>query len=307
MKQILSVFIICLPFLSIAQSLEYPVAEKQSVVDTFYKVPVYDEYRWLENTNDERTKLWIGQQNDLTTKTLKKEALKINSYVAIDKYAYVLYNNPIKQRDYYFTHAYYNNIGAPALFYQKSMRDDPELLVDPNFISAKDNISIKNYSVSKDSKLLAYQFSRNGSDWGEIKVTNMNTEIHLKDHLKNIKFSNIAWKDDGFYYSRFPEQALGETSGQQICFHKIGTEQEQDIVIFKRENNPSAFFSAYTTSDERYLIVKENDEKNGKVNLFYIDFRDSIPYIKTLIGNVSGDDNLSILDYNGKDVFERYF
>jgi len=307
MKKILSVFIITFPFFCIAQSLEYPAASRQTVVDTFYSVPVYDEYRWLENTTDEKTRIWIEQQNDLTTKTLRKEALKFNSYVAIDKYAYVRYNNPIKQRDYYFTHAYYNNISAPALFYQKSMRDDPELLVDPNFISSKDNILIKNYSVSKDSRLLAYQFSRNGSDWGEIKVTNLNTELHLKDHLKNIKFSNIAWKDDGFYYSRFPEQALGETSGQQICFHKIGTEQEQDIIIFKRDNNPSAFFSAYTTSDERYLIVKENDEKNGKDNFFYIDFKDSIPFIKTLIGKLSSDENLSILDNKGDDLIALTF
>lgn len=166
MKRILSIFIITLPILIKGQSLDYPVTDKQHVIDTFYNVAIYDEYRWLENINDEKTKEWIEQQNFLTKKTLRKVAMKCNSYVAIDRYSYVEYDNPIKQRDYYFTYAYYNNIGVPALFCQNSLRDDPSILVDPNFISSKDNILLKGYAVSMDSKYLAYQFGRNGSDWG---------------------------------------------------------------------------------------------------------------------------------------------
>lgn len=302
MKQILSVLIIILPILIKGQSPEYPAAVKETVVDTFYRVPVYDDYRWLENTKGEKTKEWIGQQNALATKKLRKAVMKFNSNIAIDRYAYVVCDNPQKQRDYYFKYAFYNNVSAPALFYQKSMRENPTILVDPNFISLKDNISIQEYSVSMDSKLLAYQFSRNGSDWGEIKVINLNTEIHLKDHLTNIKFSDIAWKDDGFYYSKFPEQALGKTSGQEIYFHKIGTEQNQDKIIFKRDSNPDASFSASTTSDERFLIIKEKDEKKGIVNIFYIDFNDTLPAIRPLLTRLKSDESLSIIDNNGDDL-----
>jgi len=302
MKHILSVLIILFPGFLKSQSLEYPATAVQTVVDTFYNIPVYDDYRWLENMKDEKTLEWIGQQNALTTKTLRKAVSKFNSNIAIDRYAYVVYDNPKKQRDYYFTYAFYNNVSAPALFYQRSMRENPTILVDPNFISLKDNISIQEYSVSMDSKLLAYQFSRNGSDWGEIKVINLNTEIHLKDHLTNIKFSDIAWKDDGFYYSRYPEQALDKTSGQEVYFHKIGTDQNNDKLIFKRDNNPDASFSAFTTSDERFLIIKEKDENKGLMNIFYIDFNDTLPAIRPLLTRLKSDENLSIIDNNGDDL-----
>jgi len=121
----------------------------------------------------------------------------------IDEYSYTVYDNPIKDGDYYFTYAYYNNNNIPALFFQTSLRSDPKILIDPRFISSKDRIVLKDFSVSKDSKLMAYQFSRNGSDWAELKVVALPSGIEKKDHLKNLKFSNIAWKDDGFYYSTF--------------------------------------------------------------------------------------------------------
>lgn len=296
MKQILSLLVLILPVLTRGQLPEYPVTARQTTVDTFYNVPVYDDYRWLENTKDEKTEAWIEQQNALTTKTLRKAVTKYNSNLAIDKYSYVVYDNPRKQRDFYFTYSYYNNVGVPALFYQKSMRENPTILVDPNFISTKDHISLMDYSVSLDSKLLAYQFSRNGSDWGEIKIINLNTEIHLKDHLKNVKFSRIAWKDNGFYYSRYPEQGLDKTSGQQIFYHKIGTEQDQDILIFKRDNNPDVLFYANTTSDERFLVIKEKDEKKSMFNIFYIDFNDSVPAIRPLLTRLNNDENLNIID-----------
>ena len=178
MKQILAFLVLAFPILLNGQSMDYPVSDKQQIIDTIQDVAILDEYRWLENTNSDKTKEWIDQQNSLTKKTLRKAAMKYNSFVAIDKYSYVVYDNPIKQGNYYFTLAYYNNVGVPALFYRASFRDDPTLLVDPGFISGKDNILIKDYSVSKDSKLLAYQFGRNGSDWGEIKVVNIKTGIH---------------------------------------------------------------------------------------------------------------------------------
>lgn len=299
MKQILAFFIITFPILLSGQSIDYPVSDKQQVMDTTYDVTILDEYRWLENTNSDKTKEWIDQQNSLTNKTLWKAAMKYNSSVAIDRYSYVKYSNPIKQRNYYFTLAYYNNVSVPALFCQSSLRGEPTILVDPGFISVKDNILIKGYSVSKDSKLLAYQFGRNGSDWGEIKVVNIKTGKDKSDHLKNVKFSNMAWKDDGFYYSSFPEQGIDQTLGQEIYYHKIGTDQSQDKVIFKRAGNPEAFFSAFTTSDERFLLIKETDEKKGIINIFYIDFNDEPPALKALLTRLSPDEDLNVIDNVG--------
>lgn len=307
MKSLLSIFIIILPFLIKSQSLDYPLANKQPIVDTFYNMAVTDDYRWLENTNDERTRDWLERENSLTEKTLRKEGSKYNSYGQIDKYSYVKYDNPIKKGDYYFTYAYYNNVSVPALFVQKTLSEDPTILVDPSFISTKDNILLKGISVSGDSKLLAYQYSRNGSDWGEIRLVSVGTGIEKNDHLSNVKFSNIAWKDDGFYYSAFPPQSLEATWGQEILYHKLGTEQSEDKLIFKRRDNPDAFFNVQTTSDERFFILNEKDERKGISNIFYIDFKDTLPALRPLLTRLSGDEVLTIIDNQGDELIATSF
>lgn len=282
-----------------SQPLDYPETDNLYTADTFFNKPVIDGYRWLEKIDNPKCKEWIKQQNELTKNELKKASFICNSFATIDKYAYVEYDNPIKQRDYYFMYAFYNNVSVPALFVQNSVTDNPTVLVDPNYISTKDNILLKDYAVSLNSKYLAYQFSRNGSDWAEIKVINIKTGVHKKDHLKNVKFSDIAWKDDGFYYSRFPENGIGKTQGQEIYYHQLDTEQEEDKLIFRRTNNPDAFFRANTTSDERFLIIKETDENRDVINIFFIDFQSQMPALRPLITKLSSKDNLTILDNCG--------
>lgn len=300
MKRIASLLTAVFPLLLNGQLLEYPATPKQPVTDSFYTTTICDEYRWLENIYDEKTQSWIDEQNKLTRKTLRKAAMQLNSFGAIDSYAYVKYDNPIKKGDYFFKYAYHTNVTSPALFYQTSINGQPAMLVDPAMISAKQNILIQNYSVSGDSKYLAYQFSRDGSDWGEIKVVNLKTGNHIKDYLKNVKFSNIAWKDDGFYYSRYPEEELGKTIGQQIFYHKIGTSQQEDKLIFRRSNNPEAFFSVTTTEDERFFLLKEEDEKKGLINIFYIDFQSQMPALRPLLTRLGLDENLNIIDNHGQ-------
>ncbi|NOZ48147.1 MAG: S9 family peptidase [Chlorobi bacterium] len=304
---IIAISIFIFPIFINSQTLQYPTTAKESVIDTFYNTPVEDEYRWLENIKSEKTKNWVNKQNELTKKTLKKAAFKYNSYVVIDKYSNVQYSNPQKYGEYYFTYAYYNTVSVPALFYQKALMDNPSLLVDPSFISTKDNISFKGYAISKDSKLLAYQFSRNGSDWGEIKVVNIKTGIHKNDYIKNVKFSNIAWKDDGFYYSRYPEQGIGATSGQEVYYHKLNTEQNKDHLVFKRKSNPDASFSFFTTYDERFFILKEINEQRGIVNIFYIDFNSQIPALRPLITRLGFDESVDIIDSHGDELIAESF
>jgi prolyl oligopeptidase len=195
-------------------------------------------------------------------------------------------------------------VGVPALFYKSALKYDAELLVDPNFISRKDKIMLKGYYVSGDSKLLAYQFSRNGSDWAEVKVVNLQYATHKEDHLTGLKFSDIAWLGNGFYYSTvFQDSEFGETIRQQVYYHEIGTEQKEDKLIFERKNNPKASFDFLTTSNERYFVLKEKDEQVGKVNVFYIDYNAETPYLRPLILNLK--ENIYILDsHEGKFIVE---
>ena len=288
-----------------AEKFHYPPIRAEKHTDTIFGEAIADDYRWLENTANPEIGDWVEAQNEFTDKALRKPSNKINSYVLIDKYSYVKYSNPQKMGDYYFTYAYYNNMSVPALFYQKSLKSDPSIIVDPSFISARDNIMLKGYSVSGDSKLLAYQFSRNGSDWGEIKVVNLKSGNHKNDHLTGVKFSGISWKANGFYYSAFNKNEEGEWC-QQVFYHKMGTSQEADELIFKR-SNPDVLFSVMTTADERYLIIHETNQTTGSGNVFYIDFLSEMPALRPLITRLSADENLTITGNHGDLIMATSF
>ncbi|NOX45458.1 MAG: S9 family peptidase [Chlorobi bacterium] len=274
--------------------------KEELVIDTFYNTYiVQDKYRWLENLHSEETLDWVKNQNKHSRKYLTRASTKTNSMLVINKYAYTEYENPQKDGDYYFTYAYYNDLSVPALFYQNSLRSSYNILVDPNYISSKDRILLKGYSVSKDSKFLAYQFSRNGSDWAELKVVSLTSGNHKKDHLVNLKYSNIAWKDDGVFYSTYPRvDQMGKSLGQKVLYHKLGTDQSEDKVIFKR-SNPKLNFSFLTTSNERFFILKEKNEERGTINIFYIDYESELKALKPLVMNITK--NVGILDsHEGK-------
>ena len=224
---------------------------KESIkVDTFFtKYRIEDKYRWLEDINSSETKEWIVSQNKICRNYLSIALTKTSSFNAIDTYTYAEFRNPIKRGKYYFSFAYYNNMSVPALYYQSKLNDEEQLLVDPNYISKKDIISLGEFSVSKDSKLLAYEFSRNGSDWKEVKVVSLQSGIDLKDHLTGLKFSTIAWLGNGFFYSTFSQDnQFGETHGQKVLYHKLGDQQQQDKLIFEKKNDSSEPFNFQTTT-----------------------------------------------------------
>jgi len=294
----ITAFLLFCCLLTWAQKYTQIITPVQLVTDSFYnKYVIHDNYRWLENTQNKDVKEWLDQQKGLSTKYLSKALYNTDSYNSIDEYGSVEYNNPDKEGNYYFTYATYNE-GVPALFYQSKITDDPIPLVDPNFISSKDKILLNGYSVSKDSKLLAYQFSRNGSDWNEVKVVSLLTRNDKKDHLKGLKFSHISWLGDGFFYTTFGQKGqFGVTSNQKICYHKMGDEQQSDSTVFKSKNFQSEDFLNYsTTSDERFFILRETDKQKKSLNYFFIDYSSKHPMIKPLLSGVK--DDIDILDSN---------
>lgn len=285
-----------------AQTLEYPKARITDQSDVYFNETIKDEYRWMENTNSAECENWVDAQNQITNKILRKAASKYNSFNAVNKYAYVKYDNPQKHGKYYFTYAFYDDNSVPGLFIQHTLKSQPTILVEPKFISNKDIIRLKNYEVSSDSKHLAIQYSRNGSDWGEIKIINIATGNYKKDHLTHVKFSNIAWRGNGFYYSTYPDNGNGITQGQKVYYHELGTDQSEDKLVFRRSNNPEAYFRIQTTSDERFMILKEIDEVHQVINLFYIDFNAATPALRPLLRKLSYNDNLSIIDNHGDEL-----
>jgi prolyl oligopeptidase len=283
-----------------SQEIVFPKIQKSTVVDTFFsEYVIKDDYRWMEDIKNPDLLEWINAQNEISDKQLHKASNKNSTFNFIDKYFYTEYSRPTKKGDYYFTYSYYNNLGVPALFYKNKLNFEYEILIDPNYISKKEKISLKGYQVSKNSKYLAYQYSRNGSDWAEVQVVNLDTKIHLKDHLSNIKFSNIEWKEDGFFYSKYPKiDKFSLTLGEEVYYHKLRTDQSEDKLIFKRKN-PKIQFSFIVTSNEQFFVLKERNEDTGIVNIFYIDYTSLNPTIKPLLMNQTDDFNI-IESKNGK-------
>ncbi|PLX10670.1 MAG: hypothetical protein C0597_16395 [Marinilabiliales bacterium] len=299
-KTTLLVFFIIVFNIANSQEFNFPKAHKVNVTDTFFeKFVVHDEYRWMENINDTSLLNWIEGQNAISQKEIHKASIKNQAFNTIDKYAYTEFTRPIKMGQYYFTYAYYNNVSLPALFYKRKLNLPSELIVDPNYISHKDQIRIRGYSVSKDSKYLAYQFSRNGSDWTEIKLVNLENKNPLEDHLVDVKYSSINWKGNGFFYSKYPkDDKFSPTKGEEIYYHELRTNQDEDKLIFKR-NNPNYQFNVNVTSDEQFLILKEYNVATDKSNIFIKDYHSTIPALKPLLMNLKEDVDI-IESRNGK-------
>jgi len=301
MKKLFPVLIFAIYFnICSAQNLIYPLANKIPVTDEFYnKYKVTDNYRWMEDPENPDLKKWVNDENAISQKFITKASNKNDAMQFITQLSNVFYHDPVKKGSYYFTYAYYDGLSVPALYVQNSLNDDePRIIVDPNFISRKDKITIRDYEVSHNSKYLAYEFSRNGSDWVEIKVSGIEGS-EFKDHLTNVKFSNISWHGDGFFYSAYPRlNDLGRTEGQTVFYHKLGTSQNEDVVVFKRDN-PSLQFNFLTTNDERYFILGEHNQATGTYNYFYIDYQEPEPSLKPLLINLKY--NIDFIDsHDGK-------
>jgi prolyl oligopeptidase len=279
--------------------LNYPTTKKGDVVDDYYGTKVADPYRWLEDDNSEETKSWVNQQNDVTNSYLSKIPFrdKIKTRFA-ELYNYPKYSSPFKGGDNYF---FFKNDGLQnqsVLYIQKSLESQPEIFLDPNKLSSDGTVSLTTLAISKDGKYFAYGTASGGSDWNEFFVMEVSTKKILDDHLKWIKFSGISWKDDGFYYHRFPEPEKGAELSKanqfgQVYYHKLGTKQSEDILVYDDKNNPTRYFGVSTTEDERFLSISfaEGTNNNG---LLVKDLSQSNSQFVTIVGNL--DNNYNVVD-----------
>ncbi len=290
--------LVILLFISInVNSQEYsPVpATPIPVTDTFYSRVITDNYRWMEDIDNNNVKKWLIEESKLTKKFLNKAAANTNVGTFIEKLGLSDYDFWEKSGNYFFGLRYYNAMGSYALFYKTDINYTPHILVDPIFISSSDNISIKNYSLSHDSKYLAYEYSRNGSDWAEVRVISMENGDHLKDHITGLKFLKVQWFNNGFFYSTYEQKDyFGKTLNQKVFYHKLGTDQNEDVLIFQRKNHPERFFDFNTTDDDRYFFLYELNSA-GKYNVFYIDNLSPVKTIRPFMTNI--DKNIKILDH----------
>jgi prolyl oligopeptidase len=279
MKKILYVFVIAALAISCGNKnfkkieLNYPETKKVDQMDKYFGTEVADPYRWLENDTAQEVEEWVKKQNELTFGYLAQIPFRDQIRERLTKlWDYPKISAPYLKGDKYF---YYKNDGLQnqsVLYYKTDLDGEEIMLLDPNELSDDGTVSLAATSVSEDGKYIAYAISRGGSDWREIYVRNIETLEDTNDEIKWVKFSGISWFNDGFFYSRYPAPDKGKelsavNENSKIYYHKIGTPQSEDVLIYEDTNNPQWGFSAGVTDDNKYMIISVTESTSG--NAFY--------------------------------------
>lgn len=247
----------------------YPKTKKDtSIVDNYFGSLIKDPYRWLENDTSEETKSWVEAQNKVTFGYLNEISYRSSIKKRLTEiWNFPKYSAPFKEGGYLF---YFKNDGLQnqsILYYQMSDNEDGKVLIDPNTLSKEGTTSISGFSVSKDGKYAAYSLSEGGSDWQKILVMTLSDKKNTTDEINWVKFSGISWFKDGFFYSRFPEPKGSELSSanenQKVYYHKIGTPQSADLLVYEDKTNPKHGNYAYVTDDDKWLVVSSTTGTYG--------------------------------------------
>jgi prolyl oligopeptidase len=247
----------------------YPDTKKTAETDTYFGTKVDDPYRWLEDDLSEETKDWVQKQNKVTQDYLSKipfrDAIKKR---LTELWNYEKYSAPFKEGDY--TYFYKNNgLQNQYVLYRQKGNGQPEVFLDPNKFSKDGTTSLAGISFTKDGSLCAYQISEGGSDWRKVIVLETKTKTMLDDTLMDVKFSGLSWKNnEGFYYSSYDKpkegsQLSGKTQHHKLFFHKLGTAQSSDQLIFGGAETPRRYIGGHVTEDQQYLVISAANATYG--------------------------------------------
>ncbi|MEQ2009229.1 MAG: prolyl oligopeptidase family serine peptidase [Limisphaerales bacterium] len=271
--------------------LGYPETVKQDVVDDYHGTKVPDPYRWLEDDNAAETKAWVVAQNKVTYHYLDQIPERARLKERLTKlWNFERYGIPFKQGGRYF---YSKNDGLQnqsVLYVADSLEATPRVLLDPNKLSSDGTVALSGYRISEDGNLMAYGLAASGSDWNEWKVRDVRTGADVSDHLKWVKFSGASWTKDGkgFFYSRYDAPKEGDAlkgvnKFQKLYYHRIGTAQGDDTLIYERRDQPDWGFGGQVSDDGRFLIISIWQGTDPRNRIYYRDLtRPDAPVVKLL-------------------------
>jgi prolyl oligopeptidase len=271
-----SIVVLLAPVAGAQPKFAYPAARVSDQVDEMHGVKVKDPYRWMETSDTPELTAWIEAQNKLTNSYLEgiPQRAKIRSRLT-ELWNYERYSVPFKEGGRYF---YFKNDGLQnqsVLYVAENAGDKGRVLLDPNTLSADGTVALSGTSVSDDGKLLAYGLAASGSDWQEWRFRDIATGKDLPDVLKNIKFSGASWSKDnlGIYYSRYPAadektRLAAENFNQKLYYHRLGTPQSEDDLIYERPDDKTLGVSGSVSEDGNWLNLSIWKGTSPK-NLFY--------------------------------------
>jgi prolyl oligopeptidase len=257
----------------------YPAAPKSDTAEDHFGHRILDPYRPLEDPNSDATKAWVEAENRLTFGYLAQIPERTRIRERLTKlWNYERFTPPSKEGPWYID-TKNDGLQNQSVIYKTKALDAPaEVLLDPNALSADGTVALGSMHFTDDGRYMAYSLAASGSDWIEWKVRDVATGADLQDLLKWSKFSGAAWLKDGtgFFYGRYDAPKEGETftgvnKFQKLYFHKLGTPQDQDTLVYERKDQPDWLFSADVTEDGRFLIVVQNEGTKPENRVFVKD------------------------------------
>ena len=286
--------------------LTYPDSMPGATVDDYFGTKVSDPYRWLENDRAPEVERWVEAQNKVTFAYLDKIPYRQKIKARLTAlYNYPKYSSPWRRGDYFF---YTKNDGLQnqSVWYrQKGLEGAAEVLLDPNKLSADGTTRLGSVALSKDGKYLAYGVSQGGSDWNDVYVLDTATKQLSTDHIEWMKSSGISWQGGGFYYSRYPAPEKGheltaKNENHQVFYHKVGTPQSADSLVYEDPANPQRFHNVGASDDERYAFLYISERGKGKKGnaIFWRDASQSGAAFSPIVAEI-GDDSYDVLDNVG--------
>lgn len=291
--------------LTAQENFKYPKTQKEEHTEDYFGVKVSDPYRWLENDRSDQTAEWVAQQNAVTKDYLEKidSRSKIKDRLT-ELWNYGKQSAPYKKGASFFCYKNNGLQNQSVLYMMKTVDEPGKVLLDPNTLSKDGTVSLSGTSISKDGKTLAYGISKAGSDWVEIHFKDIASKKDLTDVLKWVKFSGMSWKGNGIYYSRYDEPTGSAFSQKnqfhKLYFHKIGTTQDKDVLVYDDKAHGDYNFSASVSDDEKYLYLYISQTTSGHM-LMIKDLSDAKAKFITVAG--SFDNENSIVDNIGSTFY----
>lgn len=287
---------------TVSEKFTYPVTKKEDVVDDYFGTKVEDPYRWLENDTSKATADWVTSQNEVTFNYLgqipyrdavKKRIEQIMNYERL--------GTPFKEGEFYY---YYKNNGLQnhsVLYRTRDLAAEGEVFLDPNTFSKDGTTLMDAIYFTKDGSLATYLISEGGSDWRKAITIKTSDRAIVEDTLIDIKFSTIAWKgNEGFFYSSYDKPKGSELSSQtqhhKLLYHRVGSPQKADKLIFGGDKTPRRYIFASVTEDERFLVITAATSTTGN-ELHVMDLRSNDNGLITLVNNFDNDHN--VIDSDG--------
>ena len=285
-------------------NVKYPQTKKGETVDLYFDTKVNDPYRWLEDDKSAETVAWVKSENEVTYDYLSKIPFRAALKDRLQKlWNYEKIGSPSTEGN--FSYFFKNNgLQNQSVLYRKDASGKEEIFLDPNTFSKDGTTSLGEMDFSKDGSKMAYSISEGGSDWRKVIIMDALSKKIIEDTLVDVKFSGLSWKgNEGFYYSSYDKpkgsQLSAKTDQHKLYFHKLGTSQKEDQVIFG-EDQKRRYVGGSVTDDDHYLIITASTSTYGN-ELYFKDLSQPNSPIVTIVDNFNSDNN--VIENEGSKLF----